>query len=123
MAWFAISRKPIQMWIRAEVVNLGGDLRTAVGLWDGEAEKERKLLKYRWSPTFNLRFFDFMVVLKQYTFSRNQTPNIEFGSFLGLAIRGTMFFCDAGQQQRGRSQSALCSQGSQTNTLTTILDS
>lgn len=55
MAWFEIPQKPTQMWIRAGF-NLGGDLRTTVGLWDGEAEKERKLLKYRWSPTLTQDF-------------------------------------------------------------------
>lgn len=44
---------------------------------------------------FGLWFFDFTVVLKWYTFSRNHTLHFECWSFPGLA----MYDCDAGQRQ------------------------
>ena len=46
---------------------------------------------------FNLGFFNFTVVQKRYTFSRNHTSNFEFWSFPKLAICSTILSCDSGQ--------------------------
>lgn len=61
MVWFGISRKLSQMWIRAEVVNLGGDFRTTVGLWDGEG---KKAVKVQMVPNFQLQIFRFYAGVK-----------------------------------------------------------
>lgn len=45
----------------------------------------------------NLGFFDFMMVWKQYAFSRNQTSNFGFWSSAGLVICSTVLSGEAGQ--------------------------
>ena len=45
-------------------------------------------------------FYDFTMVQKQYTRSRNCTLNFEFWPSPWLAIPGTVLSCDAGQWQR-----------------------
>lgn len=44
-----------------------------------------------------LIFFNFMMVPKGYTFSRNGPLNVEFQSFPGLVISSTALFHDAGK--------------------------
>ena len=60
---------------------------------------------------FNLWFFDFTMLQKQYKFSKNHTSNFEFGSFPRLAICGTIFSCDAGQWQQVTAPSQTCNHG------------
>ena len=45
---------------------------------------------------FDLLFLNFMMVWKQYKFSRKHTLNSEFWSFLGLVVCSTIVSCDKG---------------------------
>lgn len=46
---------------------------------------------------FNLHYFDFTLVQKQYAFSKNHTSNFEFGSFPRLVICSLILSHDVGQ--------------------------
>lgn len=47
-----------------------------------------------------LTIFDFVLVWKQYTLSRNRVWDFECGPFPGLAVRGPVLSHDAGGERR-----------------------
>lgn len=63
--------------------------------WVGR-ESVQMILPLGW---FELWFFKFTMVLKQYSFSRKHTVNFKFGSFFGLARCSMVCSCDARQRQ------------------------